>query len=211
MANHTHGQPPLPLYTLRQEPDLFSFISDKQLSRILPTLTFIALSVFWECIDRSKIWAQYLLHPSDDMLRRNRISKLECLRGITVYQLTGLAIATALTWTDPMLTFSGDEEYSISLWALRLRTLQSWIPGALSVVGLDALKIAKSVSDVFPALVSALQGGSYTHHPRVVSTAGREILVPAFMAWESDVATFLYYVGVPVFQFLIAFFIADTW
>ena len=125
-----------------------------------------------------------------------------------MYQLTGLAIAAVLTWTDPMLTFSGDEEYSIRLWASQLRSLQSWIPGILSVVGIDVGKIAKNVSSTSPALAGALQGSQQFS---VVSTAAREMLVPAFMTWEIVAAKFVFYIAVPAFQFLAAFFIADTW
>lgn len=212
MGNFTVEQPPLPTYELHKEADLFSFISDKNLGLILPVLVYSILTLFWIWIDSLNIWEQYRLHPTEEILKRNQISKLECLKGVALYHITAFAATVGLTWSDSMETFSGDEEYSIALWASKIRTVQGVIPIILSVVGIDAVSLANSLSGSFSGVAGALRGGIYPDVKQVIDlVTGEKTQVPAFSSWEILTATMLYYVAVPFVQFMACFFIADTW
>ncbi|KAI9807064.1 MAG: hypothetical protein M1825_005781 [Sarcosagium campestre] len=212
MSNITYDQPPLPTFSLKREPDLFSFVSDKTLGLALPITVYVVLSLFWQWVDAQGLWSEYQLHPTEEMLKRNRVSKLECLKGVALYHITQLAATIALTWSDDGATYSGDENYSIALWASRLREAQRLIPASLSVLGVDSVGLAGKVAGFQPSLAGLLRGGLYPEIKQTISILpGKDIVVPAFASWEIKLATLVYYVGIPFAQFMAAFFIADTW
>ena len=210
MKNITaYQQPTLPAYTLTKEPDLLSFISDKNLGLLIPVVSYAVLSAFWVWIDSLNIWMEYRLHPTEEMLKRNRITKWECLRGVSVYFIVTGAAAVLLTWGDPMETFSGDETYRISRVASYLRSFQTTVPVIFSLLGIDSKSLAERQLGLSSTLAGILKGGVYppvAHH-----TSEGTVYESSFMPWELNIATFLFYVVVPVFQFIAAFFIADTW
>lgn len=202
-------QPALPTYTLTKEPDLLSFISDKHLGLLIPVVSYAILSAFWVWIDSLNIWTEYRLHPTEEMLKRNRITKWECLRGVTVYFIVTGAAGVLLTWGEPMETFSGDEAYQIARLASYLRYFQGAVPIIFSLVGIDSKGLAERQLGPSSTLGGILKGGAYLPVPH--HTSEGTVLVSSFMPWETAIATVLYYVVIPTIQFLAAFFIADTW
>ncbi|KAL8917557.1 MAG: hypothetical protein Q9172_005797 [Xanthocarpia lactea] len=212
MAYTSQEQPPLPTYTLTKEPDLFTFISDRNLALILPIVSYVIISIFWAWIDSLDIWEQYRLHPTEDMLKRNRISKFECVRGVAVYHAVAFAATFLLTWGDPMETFSGDEAFACARWASYLRALQASIPQIFSIVGIDSVGLADRLSGSSLAISGLLRGGIYPNATQLIALpGGGKTSAPGFLPWENAVASTMYYIVVPIFQFLAAFFIADTW
>ena len=204
-----YQQPTLPAYTLTKEPDLLSFISDRNLGLLIPVVSYAVLAAFWLWIDSLNIWTEYRLHPTEEMLKRNRITKLECLRGVSVYFVVTGTAAALLTWGDPMETFSGDEAYRIARIASYLRSFQATVPVIFSLVGIDSKSLAERQLGLSSTLGGILKGGVY---PQVAQhTAEGTVHVSSFMPWETTIATILFYVVIPVFQFIAAFFIADTW
>lgn len=210
MKNITaYHQPTLPAYTLTKEPDLLSFVSDKTLGLLIPVVSYAILAAFWVWIDSLNIWTEYRLHPTEEMMKRNRITKWECLRGVSVYFVVTGAAAVLLIWGDPMETFSGDEAYRIARIASYLRSLQAAVPVIFSLVGIDSKGLAERQLGLSSTLAGILKGGVYpqvAHH-----AANGTVHVSSFMPWETTLATILFYVVIPVFQFIAAFFIADTW
>lgn len=210
MKNITaYQQPILPAYTLIKEPDLLSFVSDKTLGLLIPVVSYAILAAFWVWIDSLNIWTEYRLHPTEEMLKRNRITKWECLRGVSVYFVVTGAAAVLLSWGDPMETFSGDEAYRIARIASYLRSFQAAVPVIFSLVGIDSKSLAERQLGLSSTLAGILKGGVYpqvAHH-----TADGTVHVSSFMPWETTLATILFYVAIPVIQFIAAFFIADTW
>ncbi|KAF4633417.1 hypothetical protein G7Y89_g4694 [Cudoniella acicularis] len=196
--------PPLPTYTLHAAPPLLPFVSDKVLGLASVPLVYLALSIFWEAIDASGIWSRYQIHPTAEVLSRNRVDKWECIRGVVAYHVVSLAAAIALSWSDDGITWTGSQDYDVAVWATRLRLLQKHIPTVLGLIGLDSVGFAgESTSDI----AGVLRGGVY---PAIAKSASGGI-VSEFSSWELSLASLLYWVVVPAFQFFLCFFIADTW
>jgi sphinganine C4-monooxygenase len=108
---------------------------------------------------------------------------------------------------------TGLDDYNVATWAQRVRIAQRAIPTILTILGLDAPGLAKSVSqNGHSILAGALAGGSY---PGMVQSMildnGAEVTAPAFAGWELALASFVYWYFVPALQFLIAISIVDTW
>ncbi|KAF2820228.1 hypothetical protein CC86DRAFT_428771 [Ophiobolus disseminans] len=208
MANLTSILPLLPSYDLQVAPSILSFVSDKTLSLLAVPVSYIILSLFWEFIDSHTFWDAYKIHPSEEVLSRNRVSKWETLRGVFVYHAVSLAAAVALTWNDDCVSWQGKEAFDVAVWAQRLRRAQAAIPFFLEIVGVDSVSWAGDSGSMVAGL---LRGGLYPTLTETKFTSDGPLLHTQFAQWELDLARTIYYVVVPVIQFYVALFIADTW
>lgn len=210
MKNITaYQQLALSVYILTKEFDFLSFISDKNLGLLIFVVSFAILAAFWIWIDSLNIWTQYRLHSTEEMLKRNRITKLECLRGVSVYFFVTGAAVVLFTWGDSMKTFSGDEAYRIARIASYLRFFQAAVPVIFSLVGIDSKSLAERQLGLSSTLAEILKGGVYSQVAQ--RTAEGTVHLSLFMPWETTIATLLFYIVIPMFQFIAAFFIVDIW
>lgn len=208
MSNLTSTLPPLPEYSLHLGPPLLSFISDKWLGLISVPLSYTILSLFWEFVDSKGFWDKYKIHPSAEVLSRNRVSKWETLRGVFLYHLVSFVAAVALAWNDSSESYYGKEQYDVAIWARRVRKAQSAVPFFLEIAGIDAMAWAGKSGSAFAGV---LRGGVYPSLTKMVLSGEGPVLQSSFAAWEMDAAKLVYYVLVPIIQFYVALFIADTW
>lgn len=212
MANMTasYELPPLPEYTLEPLPPLLPWISDAYLSLALPVLAYWAMSLLFHVIDELDMFPQYRLHTPAEVLKRNHVSRWDVFRDVIIQQGIQTVVGLGLALTDPE-PMQGKADYDVSVWAQRLRIAQRAIPGLLSLVGLDAVGIAKRVGQEQPMFSGALAGGVYPELTKTVMLAGQETLAPAFASWEINAAKAIYHLGIPAMQFVIAILIVDTW
>ncbi|OJJ48142.1 hypothetical protein ASPZODRAFT_92448 [Penicilliopsis zonata CBS 506.65] len=208
--------PPLSSYDVYEKAPLLSFVSDKALAIMLPPISYAVFSILWEWIDRSELLTKYKLYPPEEMTKRNRISKWECLRGVVAYHVMQIAVTVALTWNDDGKTYGGQEQFYILRWASKLRILQHMLPSLLALFGVDSLAWSSKVQATSPTLSAVLSGGDYTGLKNNATATGSLLaqsvpLVQGFAPWEIVGGKALYYILVPAFQLWMCFFIADTW
>jgi len=201
----TMNLPPLPSYTLSQQPPLIAPIPDKYLSLALPIVAYWALSMVFHYIDEFDLFPQYRLHTPAEVLKRNHVSRWEVVRDVVIQQIVQTIVGVGLAMTEPE-HFIGREEFDIAMWAQRLRLAQRYIPAGLGVAGIDAVSLAQKAAPYSSALAGVLSGGDYT----LVQVVDG-IVTPAYAGWELAVAKIMYYVAFPALQFFLAILIVDTW
>ena len=139
------------------------------------------------------------------------MSRSEVVRDVLIQQVIQTVVGTLLGMTEPE-DFTGKQEYDVAVWARRIRLAQRVLPGLLSLVGVDASGLAKSMAGSHPMLAGAVSGGRYPSLTELVNVGtGTQGQVPRFASWELMTATALYHFFVPVVQFAVAIFVVDTW
>ncbi|CAI7638492.1 unnamed protein product [Penicillium manginii] len=204
--------PPLPSYTLTERQPVFPPIPDNAVALFLPIIAYWALSGIYHYLDVNNYFEQYRLHTPAELLKRNRVSRWEVVRDVILQQIIQTIAGWSVAYFDPP-EMTGLDDYNVATWAQRVRIAQRAIPTILTILGLDAPGLAKSVSqNGHSILAGALAGGSY---PGMVQSMildnGAEVTAPAFAGWELALASFVYWYFVPALQFLIAISIVDTW
>lgn len=202
-----HGGPLLPSYTLKSAPALLPFISDVNLSLLLPLIAYWGFSMIFQAIESSGQGDR--LQPFNtptEMFMRNRVSKIYAF----FYIMGNFAIQGTLAWALSKLgseDMVGREEYDIARWGLRLRCAQEWVPRLLSIVGIDSVKLAADLAGNIPAIAAVLAGGKL-HTP---SDSARDTGCSGFSSWETSFASIIYHYLIPASQFFIAFSVTDIW
>ena len=208
VMNMSSELPPLPEYHLTPLPSLLPPIPDKLLTLLLPIAAYWSLSMFFHWIDTQDYFPQYRLHTPAEVAKRNRVSRWEVIRDVVVQQIIQTAVGWLLGMTEPD-DYYGKEAYDVAVWARRIRVAERAIPGLLAVIGLDATEISKNLSPAHPTLAGALRGGKYVSMNTMDSEQVHATL--GFAAWESTLASVIYWVLVPMLQFSIAILVVDTW
>lgn len=197
----------LPSYILKPAPPVFSFISDVSLSLLLPLIAYWSFSIIFQLIESSGLGDR--LQPFNtptEMLVRNRVSKLYAF----FYIMGNFAIQGTLAWALSQLgdeDLVGREAYDIAVWAMRLRSAQSWLPRMLGVVGIDSMKLAADLASSVPAVAAVLAGGTFD----TSFDHGQRASCSDFTSWEMSFASIMYFYLVPALQFFIAFSVTDVW
>ena len=207
----SYDLPPLPEYQQTLLPPLVAPIPDKLFTLLLPIAAYWILSLFFHWIDVNDYFSSYRLHTPAEVLKRNHVSRWEVIRDVLIQQVVQTVVGTLLGMTEPD-DFFGKEEYDVAVWATRIRIAQKAIPGLLSVIGIDANRLSKSVISSYPMLAGALAGGNYSLLAQTTFTdAAHAITVPSFARWEMTVAKALYWYLIPALQFGLAILVVDTW
>ena len=193
-----------PSCTLVPQPPLIPGISDAVLSTFLPTVVYIIACGFFYWLDTQELFTQYRIHPTEEDLKRNHVSRLQCLQGVARYHLMQISIGLLLGYgAGPEMV--GNKSCNVHRWAVRIRHARRLIPWVLAAIGIDAKGLAVATSGKSAALAQFLAGGPG-------SFLGSESLqAHSFTSGELRVADFVESVLVPAVQFLVALAVVDTW
>ncbi len=154
---------------------------------------------------------QYRLHTPAEVLKRNRVTRWEVIRDVLIQQAVQTVVGILLGITEPEDMF-GKENYSVALWARRIRIAQRAIPRFLSVVGVNPKGLAENLAPSYPTLSGAILGGQYRLMTSMNPVSnGHQTAVPGFAAWESFLANAIYWYITPVLQFGLGISFVDTW
>lgn len=205
------GLPPLPTYTLTPRPPVLPPIPDSMLALILPVIAYWALSMSYHFMDVYDLFPQYRLHTPAELLKRNRVTRWEVIRDVLLQQVVQTLAGVVMSLFDSEEQM-GREDYDVAVWARRIRIVQKVLPRLLALFGVDALGLARNVSqNGFPMLGGALSGGYYPGLTQLIMENGKEVMVPAFAGWEMSTASFIYWFFIPAIQFAWAVCVLDTW
>lgn len=206
MANATSAfyLPPPPTCHLTLRPSLIPGVSDHVLGTVLPTLVYIIASGFFYWLSEHDILSQYRIHPSEEDLRRNHVSRFQCLRVVVRYHLMQIATGLLLSYGEgPELT--GNHTCDVYRCAVRVRHAQRAIPWVLALVGVDVKGLALATYIKSAGLAQLIAGNSMAFS----ESNPRQAL--AFTTSEFLLGEFIVSYAVPAAQFLVALSVVDTW
>lgn len=209
-ATIASGLPPLPDYTLYPLPPVVPGIPDKYLTLALPIIAYWSVSMVFHLIDVWDLFPQYRLHTPVELTQRNHVSRYEVFRDVVLQHFIQTVAGIAMAWYDPDPTF-GKEDYDVAVWAQRIRFAERAIPYILGAIGFNASAFAKDLSESRPMLAGVLAGGRYPWLTQEIVSGDQLVTAPAFASWELSLAKFIYWIGIPAIQFLVAVLIVDTW
>lgn len=206
MANATSASylPPPPTCNLTPRPSLIPGVSDHVLGTVLPTLIYIIASGFFYWLGEQDFLSQYRIHPSEEELKRNHVSRSQCLRVVVRYHVMQIATGLLLSYGEgPELT--GSHSCDVYWWAVRVQHARRAIPSVLALVGVDAKSLALATYSKSTGLAQLLAGSSMafseSNPPQAWGSTASELLL----------ADFIVSYAVPAVQFLVALSVVDTW
>ncbi|KAF2642158.1 hypothetical protein P280DRAFT_295406 [Massarina eburnea CBS 473.64] len=206
----SHDLPPLPDYSLQPLPSYFSWCTDEILQVALPIIGYWLVSLAYHLIDVYDLCAKYRLHTPAEVLKRNHVSRYDVFRDVIIQQVIQTIAGLLLSLTDDPATY-GRADHDVAWYAQKIRLAQRAVPVVLAAAGVDPGALAAKVSTSQPTLACVLAGGRYPALLQTITTAGQEIVAPAFASWEMACASALYWFIVPAVQFSVAVMIIDTW
>ncbi|KAF1950048.1 hypothetical protein CC80DRAFT_248103 [Byssothecium circinans] len=212
MANASlpYELPPLPEYTLKPLPPLFSWASDETILAALPVIAYWVVSLAYHLIDVYDLCAKYRLHTPAEVLKRNHVTRYEVFRDVIIQQGIQIIASLLLSLADEPAAY-GKADYDVAWYAQKIRLAQRAVPVVLATVGVDPVTLASKVSTSQPMLAGALAGGRYPALIQTMTSAGQDVVAPAFASWELNLASALYWYAIPAMQFAMAIVIIDTW
>lgn len=193
---------PAPLCILSAQPPLIPGIPDHVLAVVLPTIVYAVAGAFFHLLDTYGLFSSYRIHPSEAELKRNHVTKWQCLQGVVRYHVMQISIGLLLGYADgpPMVT---DVACQIHRAATVISHARNVIPIALGLMGIDAKRIGIATEGMSGRLARVI-GGDYMTGENVLQH-------PGFTALEVSLAKFVVYVGLDLIQYLVALAVVDTW
>lgn len=191
-----------PSCTLVPQAPLLDGISDNVLAIVLPTIVYAVAGGFFHLLDVYNLFSQYRIHPSEDELKRNRVTKWQVLQAVVRYHVMQISIGLLLNiGNGPQMV--GDESCKINRIASVISHGRNFTPMALAAIGIDAKGLASAVEGTSIRLAQVLAGDSLAGDCDMSSSGFTDV--------ELLLAKFVVYVGVPAFQYLLALTVVDTW
>ncbi|KAK3172879.1 hypothetical protein OEA41_006204 [Lepraria neglecta] len=200
-ATAIFATPPTPSCKLVPQVPLLPFLSDNILATILPTIVYAIAAAFFHLLDTYNLFSYWRIHPSEDELKRNHVTRWQCLQTVIRYHVMQISIGLLLNYVggnEP--TMVGDESCRIQRAAGVISHARNLIPMTLAIVGIDAKKLGVAMKGTSAGLAQVLAGdylSSEQNH--------------GFTSFELSLAKLVVFICVPMFQYLIALTVVDTW
>lgn len=195
--------PSPPSCVFASRPSLVSGVSDHVLGTFLPTLVYIVANAVFHVISKLDLLSRYRIHPTNDELRRNHVSRSRCLRGVIRYHIMQIALGLLLICGSETEKV-GNHQCGVDEWAVTISRIRGVMSGILALAGIDACRLSLAIGQA-PVLCRFFG--------RNQDEVGRQRTpsMPAFSDAELALASFMTSVVVPATQFLIALAVVDTW
>lgn len=197
----------LPAFQLKPVPSLIPGFPDGYLLIVLPIVTYYVWGGLWYWIEHKDYFAQYRIHTSAEVSKRNRVPLTVILQNVATQQLITTVLGVYLTGEPDSY---GRETYDQVRWVLRLRNVQAAIPNLRAILGIDAVTLADKMGETLPSAVAIVHGmKSAAFSSQHSGPAGQ--IDASVSNFEFSVAWVVYWYLVPAFQFAVAIFLADSW
>ncbi|KAL8664073.1 MAG: hypothetical protein Q9202_003365 [Teloschistes flavicans] len=195
-----------PLCVLVPQDPLVSCMSDNVLAIVLPTMVYVLAGGFFHLLDVYELFGSYRIHPSQDELKRNHVTKWQCLQGVVRYHVMQIFIGLLLSYGDgpPMV---GDEACKIHQAATVIRSVPNLVPVMLTAIGINAEQLSQSTR-ASSATLAHIIGGNYQPAANSFRKISRN---NSFTNFELTLAEISVTVLTPILQYLIALIVVDTW
>ena len=197
---------PAPACTLVSQAPLISGIPDNVLAIILPTIVYAVARGFFHFLDTYQLFSSHRIHPSEDELKRNRVTKRQCLQGVLRYHVMQIATSLLLSYGDsPAMV--GDETCQIHRAASVISRIRKLVPMALGILGIDAKRLGIATKDTSTWLARTISGQDMPGYMIGDNLPQR----PSFTSLEVLLAKIVVFFGIPAIQYLVALAVVDTW
>ncbi|KAL8953183.1 MAG: hypothetical protein Q9222_000956 [Ikaeria aurantiellina] len=184
---------------LSSQENLLPWISDNVLAIILPTVVYTVAGGFFYVLDQYELFNDYRIHPSEDELKRNHITRWECFKGVVRYHIIQITVGLLLNWNvGPQMV--SDEACQIHETAKTLNHTRKIIPRSLNIIGIDAKKLSRAVAGTSSKIAYTI-AGDYT------TIDGRSSIDNGLLTLSKLCVTIL----TPILQLLLALIVVDTY
>ncbi|KAL8785680.1 MAG: hypothetical protein Q9213_003239 [Squamulea squamosa] len=181
-----------------QEP-LLPWISDNVLAIVLPTIVYVIAGAFFQVFDSYALFSKHRIHPSEEELKRNHVTRWECFKAVVRYHVMQISIGLLLNHGNgPALV--GDEACKVHDTALAIHNLRNVVPMLLTTLGIDAKQLSLATQGTSTAFAQIIGGGSPN---------GSRNQIPTSV--EIALAKFTINILTPAFQYTLALVVVDTW
>lgn len=201
-TNISFAVPPAPSCILVPQAPLISGIPDNVLATVLPTVVYAVAGGIFHVLDTYELFSDHRIHPSEDELKRNRVTKWQCLQGVVRYHVMQISIGLLLGYGESPPTV-GNEHCQIHRVASIISRFRKLIPTALGFLGIDAKRLGTAAQGTSVRLAQIISG-NYIVDESILQK-------PSFTAVEVSLAKFMIIFGIPAIQYLVALAVVDTW
>ncbi|KAL8710616.1 MAG: hypothetical protein Q9220_004840 [cf. Caloplaca sp. 1 TL-2023] len=201
--------PPLPPREIGSRGSLLPFLADHHLPYLLPAVFYWIISFLFHFIDTRGFLAKYKLHTSAEDLTKNRASRRDVIKFALIQQAAQCTLGYLMADGSEQFT---SPPYVIAQWAQGLR-----------VAHLLVLQWTQPMWSQMPWIVRGLKLSQPFHAAPVLQDSLGELLnnttkgvshaaatSPTFTAQELLFGKAMYWILVPMFQYVAAMILADT-
>ncbi|KAL9600224.1 MAG: hypothetical protein Q9179_003290 [Wetmoreana sp. 5 TL-2023] len=194
---------PSPACALHPQEPLLPWVSDNVLAIVLPTVVYAISGAFFHLLDTYELFGGYRIHPSEDELKRNHVTRWECFKAVVRYHVMQISIGLLLNYGNgPMMV--GDEHCKIQEAASTIRSLRNLIPMALATLGINPKQLSIATAGTSTTLAQVI-GGTYPPGNK------DQLDSNGFTNVELSLAKLAVNVAIPALQYLLALVVVDTW
>ncbi len=181
---------------------ILSRIKNGPLRRLNAGLTF-------HYIDTRKFLSKYKLHTPAEDLTKNRATRRDVIKFALIQQAAQCLLGYLTTVTEPFVP----HDYGIALWAQKIRYFGIIVREVARCAGLDLKWIITESQGYGVGYTTAFAQDIWSSHISNFSQAVAEHTdgpTANFSTWELLTARLLYWLVVPLFQYISAMVLADT-
>ncbi|KAL9601434.1 MAG: hypothetical protein Q9219_002500 [cf. Caloplaca sp. 3 TL-2023] len=207
MYNHTDPQtpPPLPPLEMGSRASLLPFLADHHLPYVVPAVFYWIISFIFHYIDTRGLLAAYKLHTPAEDLSKNRASRKDVIKFALIQQAAQCILGFLMADDTEQLV---SPDYAIALWAQRLRFVEIRIVHFLSFAAWGNGG-SKTLGKSLPLVVRQDTFGGFLNNatqPAVYSADQAAVFSPKELVFAKT----MYWVLIPLFQYMAAMILADT-
>ncbi|KAL8909538.1 MAG: hypothetical protein Q9171_005017 [Xanthocarpia ochracea] len=190
-----------PICALSSQQSLLPWVSDNVLAIILPTTVYAVAGAFFHLLDSYRIFSNHRIHPSDEELKRNHVTRWECFQAVVRYHLMQISIGLLLNYGNgPALV--GDEACKIHDTASAIRNVRNVVPMFLNALGIDAKQLSIATLGTSTKFAQFVSGSdSYASNNNNNNPT----------ALDLSLAKFAIKILIPLLQYTLALIVVDTW
>ncbi|KAL8719824.1 MAG: hypothetical protein Q9225_003227 [Loekoesia sp. 1 TL-2023] len=195
---------PSPSCVLTPQEPLLPWISDNVLAIVLPTIVYAVAGAFFHVLDHYELFGGYRIHPSEDELKRNHVTRWECFKAVVRYHVMQISIGLVLNYGNGPAMI-GDEACRVHHVATILRKTRGFVPIILNTLGIDVKQLRQVTQGTTTTLAQVIGGNQYLS----ISTLPRED--KNFSSTDLAFAKLIVHILTPAFQYFLALVVVDTW
>ncbi|KAL8785678.1 MAG: hypothetical protein Q9213_003237 [Squamulea squamosa] len=199
----------LPSPDLGPRASLLPFLDDHHLPYVVPAVFYWVISFVFHYIDTRGLLSKYKLHTSAEDLTKNRASRKDVVKFALIQQVAQCSLGYLMA--DDTEQFVSPE-YAIALWVQRLRyvgmMIARWLPYTSHAWSWPVYALKGSGSTPQPAPWQDALGDLIGNSTQASSAS--ELGLAPFTPQELILAKAMYWILVPLFQYISAMALADT-
>lgn len=220
---------PIPPATLAPRPSIFPALADHHLPYIVPALVYWIIGVYassiratccckthwfvgltFHYIEKTDFLSAYKLHTPAEFLKKNRATRRDVVKFALIQQAGQILLGYWMA--DASEVFHSDH-YSVAAWALTIRRIQVFLVHSIHYFGFASVSAAQTSAGteaVFASSVIQESVGACLHNSSQAAYVGCTAAAASFTRWEWASAELVYWIIVPVVQYVTAMALADS-